>query len=248
MTLSIDDQLAAIKQLHDLDQARFAAQDELDSTPPRIAEESDAVSAAGREKVRLQAELSAAQASVRDGERDLAALERRRERAEARIPHLTSAEQIEATQREIGGLGEQYDELEMDVFERMEAADTLTSSLDAATLLCARVEPALAERMKVWTTRKAELDAEVARLTAAHETVTAPLPADLMRMYRSGIKASSGRRAPGGATTVTGATCDTCWAEFPRRWVNETIARKSIYACQTCKRVLLADAAPPDSE
>ena len=163
------------------------------------------------------------------------------------MPNLTSSAQIEATQREIAGLGDQYDELEMSVLERMELVDTLTKSLDAATALSARIEPALAEREKTWAIRKSELDADVARLTSAREAVANPLPADLIRMYRSGIKASSGRRAPGGATTVTGATCDTCWAEFPRRWVNETIARKAVYACQTCKRVLLADAAPPEA-
>ncbi len=37
------------------------------------------------------------------------------------------------------------------------------------------------------------------------------------------------------------ATCDTCWAEIPRRWINETIARKGLYSCQTCKRIVIAD-------
>jgi len=249
MSLSIEEQLAAVRNLDALDRARWAAERELEATPLQLVEERAAVAAAGAERDRLAVALKAAQATVREGERDLSVLERRRKRAADRMPYLTSSTQIEATQREVATLGDERDELETTILEGMEVVEGLEGDFAAATSSAALLDGALGERTASWEARRGSLEAIVAEKSAARDVVAAPLPSELMRMYRAGVKASaSGRRDPAGATTVDGATCNTCWAEVPRRWVNETIARKQIYACQTCKRIVLADPAPPAPE
>jgi len=247
MSLSIEEQLTAVRSLDTLDRARWAAEERLESLPKQLAEERAAVAGAVAEQTRLEGELAAAQARVREGERELAVIERRRKRAADRMPYLTSSTQIEATQREVAKLEEERDAVELATLEVMEEVETLEGGLAAARDLAETVARAIAKREADWAAEKGSLEAVVAEKAAAREAVVAPLSAELMRMYRGGVKASSlGKRTKAGATTVDGATCNTCWAEVPRRWVNETIARRAIYTCQNCKRIVLADPADPE--
>ena len=180
--------------------------------------------------------------SIREGEREIDVIARKYKRAADRMPHLAVSSQIEATQREMAGHAEARDALEMTVLEAMELADEQAVALAGAAELVASLEGVLAERTAAWEARAGGLQETAGRLAHVREEVASPLPSDLMRRYRGGVNASSaGRRVKGGATTVSDATCDTCWAQIPRRWVNETLARKAVYCCQTCKRVLLVD-------
>ena len=249
MPLTISEQLTAIARLDALDRAVWKAEQELEHTPTQLAEERGAVKMTVAERDRLAAALAAAQAGVRDGERDLAALNRRRTRAQDRVPLLTSQSQIEATQREIAAIGEEADEVELATLEGMEQVDDLRGQHATAAAQVTLLEGALERRSAAWASRELTLRPKIAALSAEREPLVAPLGSELMRVYRGGVRASSmGKREPAGATGVTGVTCDTCWAEVPARWVNETIARKVVHACQVCKRILLVDAATPSPE
>lgn len=241
MPLTVNDQIEAIRALNLLDKARWAAEDELASTPKQLEEEQGAVGASIADRDRLATELTAAQARVRGGEREIDELERRQKRASDRMPNLTSSSQIEATEREVARLIEEREEIEMTTLEVMEEVDGLKGQLQAATELAESVGAVLTKRAGAWGARKVSLEQTVAEKAAAREIVVAPLSSELMRLYRAGVNASNVGRGKGGATTETDATCDTCWAEIPRRWINETIARKGLYSCQTCKRIIIAD-------
>jgi predicted nucleic acid-binding Zn-ribbon protein len=246
MPLTIDEELGAIRRLHNLDTARWAAEGELERTPKLLREERGAVDATEVEKDRLEVDLKLKQAQVREGEQDLSARQARLDRARGRIPFLTSATQIETTEREIATRVDGCDLLEGEILEMMEEADDLEAGLRTVRDQVALLVPALAERTEAWDSRRVTLEEQVAQLTGAREEVIAPLSSELQRLYRGGVRASTGRREKGGATTVKGTTCDTCWAEVPARWINQTITRKQVHCCQTCKRILLVDPTPDE--
>lgn len=229
--------LALLRDLDALDQELLALQAELVTTPVGLAERRSDIAGASLARDAIAEKLAEHQSRQRDHERDLEAIETRQTRASKRLEALFVAEQISATEREIGQLGEQKDQEELAILELMEETDELSGQLDSANRAISEAESSVAADQTVWDARLPVVQGRITELEAAVGALTPSIPHEAMKAYRIGYDNRNNRRHQG-VTLTDGVMCVLCRTEIPARWVNESRNGDGIHRCLGCKRVL----------
>jgi len=237
--------IALLRDLDALDQELLALQAELATTPVGLAERRSDIAGASLARDAIAEKLAEHQSRQRDHERDLEGIEGRQKRANKRLEALFVAEQIAATEREIGQLAEQRDEEEFAILELMEQIDVLSGQLASANQAITEAESSVSSDQAVWDGRTPVVQARIAALQTAIEQLTPTIPHEAMKAYRIGYDNRNNRRHQG-VTLTEGVMCILCRTEIPARWVNESRNGDGIHRCLGCKRVL--GGAAPKSE
>jgi len=242
----IADITRVLLQLSSLDEELRVCGEELESGPALLeaaeaAESSLAVRLADVEKV-----CAAERARGAQCEADLAAVEKRMERATARVASLISADQIAACDREIAALKEQIGELEEAALLAMERQDSLESdSARIAADLEARREDSSKLHAR-WAQRGPQLQARADELQGYRDGLMTELSGEQRRLYSTALRRGPyGASPPCGITALEGFICCTCHKRQPPMWVNESRTWQRLYCCDGCKRILIFD---PDGE
>ncbi len=224
-----------------LDHERWEAEQELARTPREISVQETAL---GVQRTALQSvrdELAATQASVRDNEGELAAVEGKAKRADKRLTMVFTSTQIDATKRELATLAERRDELEELILEAMDRAETLEADATSQASALDQATAAFADRTGTWSTREGALRSRVAELTEQREPLFSGLRSDVARRYQVGWKL--GRFSPPSALTSAkgDGVCLTCHASLSFKWLSEARRHAAVHACDNCKRIIVFD-------
>jgi len=234
------DTVRDLLRLNSIDLRRHALQVELQRSPSSLEELDVDLQARNVEGDRLNDELRAARTSLGEGEVELSKTEKRRVRAHERIPLLQTAEQVEATQREIVALAETIDDLESETLERMDRVETLEGEAAAALESSEAGSSELAAATEAWAERRPMVDSQMAELDDERSPIASTLRSDILRRYQLAWR-QRGKLKASGVTQVLGRICETCHTEISARWLQESRDHQALHSCQGCKRMILFD-------
>jgi len=224
--------------------------EELRATPLRIEAEDSTLQLLRDELKDTGASLAAAESRLGGAQTALASLERRLDRARGRVASLVSAEQIEATEREIASLESQCSDGETEVLEGMEAAESLEGRQQVLEQQLQAGDSAQGNRQAEWAERSGELQVQVTTLDASRVELASGVRDDVLRLYEAALG-----RGPFGGSEASGITfvdsrfiCATCHARVPPAWVQEARNHRSVQTCDGCRRLLVLPASPASSD
>lgn len=231
-------------QLHVIDQELDALVAEARRTPTEIREEHAAIASLTEQRAAAAEALAATEAQQHLEEGDLAKVEKRRARAEARLPVLATAGQIEATQREIEALGAEAGDLETVILELMDTAESQEAAVADLDKRLAQASTIVADHEAAWAARKPILSARVEELGALRAPLAGALRSDVGRRYQLGRNQPSWPVKAGITWTDSARICRTCKCQVSARWLQQCGDHTSHHACDGCKRMLVK----PDEE
>jgi hypothetical protein len=160
---------------------------------------------------------------------------------------LTTAEQIESTQREVIRLGELASDAETAILVAMDDGEVAAALLADQKQQRARASGVHEGRKAAWASRGPELSARIGDLEARSEPIKDSLRNDVLARYIIARKMPINPR--GGVTwTALDFHCYTCKRTVPARWVKEAREQVAWHTCDMCKRVLLPQAASLEPE
>ena len=158
--------------------------------------------------VRAETEVSDLAREQARFEREIDQVRARKSRDESRLSSgsITASKQLQDLEHEVASLSRRQSDLEDGELEVMERAETVQAGLDELTTrreahLTARAE---AERAAAAATE--EIDAELAKTSAARAELAATMPADLLGLYEK-LRASEGGI---GAGEISRGRCGGC--------------------------------------
>lgn len=242
------DTVRSLLRLNSIDLRRHALQVESESGPRHLADLGTELSSREATRNRLADELKNARSSLGESEVELSKTEKRRARAQDRIPLLQTAEQVSATEREIDALAETIDLLESEILERMDGAEGLAVASAEGSASAEEGRANLTAATESWAERLPVLQAETKQLDGERVPLAESLRSDILRRYQLAWR-QRGKARPSGVTGVLGRICETCHTEVSARWLQECREHVALHSCQGCKRLLLfdPDAAPPEA-
>jgi predicted nucleic acid-binding Zn-ribbon protein len=242
------DTVRDLLRLNAIDLRRHALQVELEKSPGELADLATELSCREATGDRLTDELKRARASLGETEVELSKTEKRRARAQERIPLLQTAEQVAATEREIDALAETIDLLESELLERMDLSEELAVASSAGGAAVEEGRATLTAATESWSVRLPVVQAGMHELDGERAPIAESLRSDIRRRYQLAWR-QRGKTHPSGVTGVLGRICETCHTEVSARWLQECKEHVALHSCQGCKRLLLfdPDAAPPEA-
>jgi uncharacterized protein len=149
----------------------------------------------------------------------------------------TSPRELQAMQADIDMLHRRRSDLEDEELEVMEQRETLDGELAALDAAIAALQATAARLSTTIAETEAEIDAEIARETAARDELAQPIAETLLRDYER--RRTQNRGA--GAARLVGTTCQACHLTIPsteaeqiRRGAGSVIAY-----CDNCSAILV---------
>ena len=190
-------------------------------------------------------ELVNARSAARDigreltkAEADVELVRQRAARDQARLDSgQGNAKDLQALQHEIASLAQRQsvlEDAELEVMERMEAAETAVSAVAAEQ---GRLEAELAEVTAHRDAALAGVEEEETTVRRARENAAAGLPADLLALYEK-IRESSGGV---GAARLKARKCEGCRMELNPTDLSRirTSEENAVVRCEDCRRILV---------
>ncbi len=242
------DTVRDLLRLNAIDLRRRSLQVELENSPRQLDVLGTELSSREATRDRLGDERKTARTALGETEVELSKTEKRRARAQERIPLLQTAEQVAATEREIDALAETIDLLESELLERMDTAEGLAGSSAAAGASVEKGRADLTSATEAWAARLPVLQGGMQELDGERSPIAESLRSDIRRRYQLAWR-QRGKIHPSGVTGVLGRICETCHTEVSARWLQECREHVALHSCQGCKRLLLfdPDASPPEA-
>ncbi len=191
--------------------------------------------------MRARTELGDIQREVAKAESDVQLVRDRAARDQARLDSGTgSAKDLQAIQHELASLGRRQSELEdveLEVMERAEDAESAVSQLEAQhSVIAAEVTAATEAR----DAALADLDAEAVKVGAPRADIVAGVGEDLVALYEK-IRLQSGGLA---AAALRQRRCGGCQLELNNVDMNRIKAAPAdeLLRCEECRRILVRTA------
>ncbi len=229
-------------QLASLDDELRMVCDELAATPRELSVRDVGESELAERYAGVEVVCAAEEKRCRSCETELATIEKRIERANARLAKLVSEDQINATQRELASLREQSGALEEKALIAMERIDSLHADRDRIRGELADTRAAVEVSRGEWAKRQPVLQSRADELGGFREQLQVELNGEQRRLYSTAIgRGAHGASPPAGITSVDGFICRTCHKRLPPMWVNESRVWARLYCCDGCKRILVFD-------
>ncbi len=214
--------------------------------PAEIKEEYGAIAALDEARAAAAVELAATEKAQKESERALEAIEKRKARAEARLPSLGTMGQIEATQREIAALSAEGGDIETTILELMDSVETQEAAIAEQDGTLERARALLTEHEAAWAERKPNLKARHVELTAEREPLEGSLRSDVVRRYQLGRNQSQWKIRTGVTWVNRARVCRTCRTSVSARWIQECREHTAMHACDSCKRMLVPQPTPDE--
>ncbi len=193
--------------------------------------------------VQVRTTTSDVQRELRKAEADVEQVSSRAARDRARIESgALSAKDLQGLQHELESLARRQsalEDVELEVMERLEAAQTETAELEASL---ARADERAAELATGRDTGQAEVDAEVGTVTARRDDVVGGLDPALVALYDKIREQTQGI----GAAMLRGKRCEGCRSELTPVELSRIrgLPADEVVRCEDCRAILVRT---PDS-
>ncbi|MFT4109956.1 zinc ribbon domain-containing protein [Propionicimonas sp.] len=183
------------------------------------------------------------QLDVEKAEADLVPVRERQARDQQRVDAgtVTDPKQLNALLEEIAHLGRRISDLEDVELEVMEQLEAATADQDRIAAELSELETSMRGLIASRDEQVARIDAEQAAHQAAHDTIAADIPADLLALYDR-IRPRSGGV---GAAALTGRRCGGCQLEATQSALvgYAAAAPNEVLRCEECERILVRTSA-----
>ncbi len=238
----ITDVVRSLLQLSSIDEELRVCREELEARPARLEVAEGAESALAARLADVEKVCAAERGRGVKCEADLGAVEKRLERATARIANLVSADQIAACDREIAALKEQIGGLEEAALLAMERLESLESDSSGIAVDLEQRRDDISVQREQWAERGPQLQGRADELQGYRDGLLAEMTGEIRRLYSTALKRGPhGASPPCGITELDGFICCTCHKRQPPMWVNESRTWQRLYCCDGCKRILVFD-------
>ena len=203
------------------------------SLEARIAERTTAVDA-------VKQRIAASQASRREIEKDLAAVQGRLSKYKNQLMEVKTNKEYQAMQKEISVAEEEVSNQETRLLERMEEADALAAELKAAeAALKAEQSSVAGERTKLDSERDI-VGRDLEQALAERGALIGQLSKEVLKIYD---RVAHGRKGIALAEAKDGL-CSVCHVRLRPQVYNEVRRNDSIIQCDSCTRILYFVPAP----
>ncbi len=191
------------------------------------------------ELTQVQAERAAVAAAQEKLEKEVAALQAKKEHASGQLygGTVVAHKALEALQHEIETLDRLTSEIEDRILEQMELAEPLDARIAELTPAVEAAQAELTSAHDALTEAAGALDGEIASVEASRGEASGKVPAALLKTY----DALRGRLGGVGAARLDGARCTGCHLEIPAGELTEVkrAPADEMVLCPECGRILV---------
>jgi predicted nucleic acid-binding Zn-ribbon protein len=228
--------LASLVALQRLDTAADAIRRHLAELPAAEQAIDRAWAAATSALDQAKAALSANQHDRRELEKQVAAVDTRLSRFEDHKASVKTNQEYTALLHEITTAKAEKNGIEEQILVLMEAAETLTTEVEAATQLVAATRAkGEAERAGLTVVRSTR-ETELSRLKAERAVAAAPVDATTLARYEKILA----QRKMLAVTPIAGELCTACHVRLRPAVIQQIRRNEEIFACDSCQRILYA--------
>jgi len=225
------DDLVQLRDMDTHDRAADRARREAEKLRQARRDAEGVIDAARAEVARIEGEQAALKKAEHATQRGLEQARTYRSRAERALQQGLG--DADAAQRQLESTSDQIDELETQMLEHMEAADSLAAARAAAEVAVEKAVEAHATLMKTWASELATQEQRAADESARLQELAAGVPADLRDRYES----HRAKRRWAVAVIREGA-CNACNKVVRQQHISD-LRRGLLKPCLGCNRFLV---------
>ena len=184
--------------------------------------------------------LTEHEAELRDSELKLKSIDEKRGSVEKRLygGTVSNARELQALEKEVGILKRQQGDLDgrtLELYDLVEAAREQSRSAENAV---AQIEKKVADTLAAESSRRAQLEAELAECTSRREAAAAEVTdRPLMSRYDTLRKKSAGT----GIAKIVDGKCEGCHVAVTSFVVRKVYEADEFQSCENCGRILMLD-------
>jgi predicted nucleic acid-binding Zn-ribbon protein len=231
----VSPELRALVDLQARD-TRIAALEAAAVRVPREIEALQATRADARKTVdTLRARVETLKKDLRGKERDLDDIGVKRSRSEGRLWEVKTNDEYSAVLREIEDIKRQKARLEEEMLALMETQERLALDIGEAERSLGAREDQARQQEAVLREKIAAVEAELATVRGARETVARALPAPILAEYEKILRARGGLAV---ATVTSTAVCSGCRVTIRPQVMQDLRHASGLMVCENCGRYL----------
>jgi predicted nucleic acid-binding Zn-ribbon protein len=183
---------------------------------------------------RIKERIAAGQAARREVEKELAVVQGRLSKYKGQLMEVKTNKEYQAMQKEMATAEHDVRAHEDTLLEHMEQAETLAAELKEAEAALKAEQALVARDHKVLEAESAEIEQELARLTAARTEVISTLSRDVLALFE---RVAHGRKGVAVAEARDGL-CTLCHVRLRPQVFNEVRRNDALHQCDSCTRIL----------
>ena len=199
----------------------------------RIASRTEAVDA-------VKQRVAANQASRRDIERDLAAVQGRLSKFKNQLMEVKTNKEYQAMQKEITMAEAEVSSQETRMLECMEEADTLAVELKSAEAALKADKTEVAREIEQLDTERSEVERKLQQTLQERQSLAARISREALTVFE---RVAHGRKGLAVAEARDGL-CTVCHVRLRPQVFNEVRRNDSLIQCDSCTRILYFVPAP----
>lgn len=228
------EQLQLLLKLQALDLERDKIHSEQDEIDDRLEEFHKVLGNLRRDLAVQQHQLAETEELQKDKKEELAEVERRYKDSKARLAKVSNTKEYSAIELEIENVKRQSAQLEEELIQLIEAIEATRTSVTDKQSKIKTLEATVEDESKRATTKLAELDTRLGKLTTERDTAASGVANDVRRRYdfirsrREGLAVVAGRNG----------SCQGCFMALPPQLYNELQRGTSMHFCPSCQRIL----------
>jgi predicted nucleic acid-binding Zn-ribbon protein len=230
----VQEELAALEELQNLDLENLELRNELESIPHNIEEMRNDVAHVGEILERERQRLTEAEEWRRDREREIEIQNELLAKSKAKLQAARNEKESKAAQREIDTIRRTIQEREKEALEVMEAIDSYRTAIEEHTTEFAELEAHLEATEKEGQTRMARVEKEIDLTGSRRAELSSRVPERLLRMYERIHK-----RLGLALVECIDGHCTGCNMELMPQMYVELQRRDKIISCPSCNRILV---------
>jgi predicted nucleic acid-binding Zn-ribbon protein len=230
----VQEELAALEELQNLDLENLELRNELESIPENIEEMRNDVSHVGEILERERQRLAEAEEWRRDREREIEIQSELLAKSKAKLQAARNEKESKAAQREIDTIRRTIQEREKEAIEVMEAIDSYRTAIEEHTKEFAELESQLEATEKEGQTRMAQVEKEIGLTGSRRAELASRVPERLLRMYERIHK-----RLGLALVECIDGHCAGCNMELMAQMYVELQRHEKIISCPSCNRILV---------
>jgi predicted nucleic acid-binding Zn-ribbon protein len=234
LTLTVQQELASLEKLQQLDLKNFEIRKELEDIPQEIEETRKNV-----EHVRIilekeKARLNEAESWYAQREKEIALQNDMLVKSKSKLSAAQNERETKAAQREIDTIRKHIQDSEKEMLELMEAIDQYRIAINEHTGEFAKLEEHLAETEAAGKKRLDDAEAQIAKTKEERQRLAEKVPTRILRQYER-IHKRLGRAL----VEVVDGNCTGCNISLLPQLYNELQRGEKIFSCPSCSRILI---------
>jgi predicted nucleic acid-binding Zn-ribbon protein len=226
--------LQALIQLQQLDTTAERLRRRIGDVPTVQAPLDERLAALSATVAQIKERLTVSQASRRDIEKDLAAVQGRLSKYKGQLMEVKTNKEYHAMQTEITAAEELVRREEDRLLDRMEEAETLASELKAAEAALKSGQADAGRERQALEAERVESERELERTSGERTQVASGVSAAALAIFES---VSKHRKGPA-MSEARGGLCSQCHVRLRPQVFNDVRHNQRVIQCESCSRIL----------